>query len=191
MKYALDRFLSDIDTDDKELLEGVDILRKWDLGNQKDNTSAALAMLTFKITYDVKKFKYDYPAIMKRFKESIVLLKEQYGRIDIPLGDLQILKRGEVELPLDGGPDLLRAIYSKMIDNKRIATNGDCFFQMVDWDQDGNLSVESIHQFGSATLNQSSEHYSDQAYLFSQMKMKPSWIELDSIKKYLKSSYNP
>ena len=57
---------------------------------------------------------------MNRFKESVSLLKEEFGRIDIPLGDLQILKRGEVELPLDGGPDLLRAIYSKMIDNKKI-----------------------------------------------------------------------
>ena len=62
---------------------------------------------------------------------------------------------------------------------------------MVDWDRDGNLSVESIHQFGSATLDENSVHYSDQAYLFSNKEMKPSLIELDSIKKYLKTSYNP
>ena len=191
MKYALDRFLSDVDTEDKELLEGIELLRNWDLGNQKDNTGAALAMLTFKLTYDVNRFKYDYPIIMNRFKESVSLLKEEFGRIDIPLGDLQILKRGEVELPLDGGPDLLRAIYSKMIDNKKIATNGDCFFQIVEWSENGNLSAESIHQFGSATLDQDSKHYSDQSHLFSQMQMKPSFIELDSIKKYLKNSYKP
>ena len=191
MKYALDRFLNDIDTEDKDLLEGIEILRNWDLGNQKDNTGAALAMLTFKLTYDVNRFKYDYPIIMNRFKESVSLLKEEFGRIDIPLGDLQILKRGEVELPLDGGPDLLRAIYSKMIDNKKIATNGDCFFQIVEWSENGNLSAESIHQFGSATLDENSKHYSDQSHLFSQMQMKPSFIELDSIKKYLKNSYKP
>ena len=57
--------------------------------------------------------------------------------------------------------------------------------------QNGKLSVESIHQFGSATLDESSKHYSDQAYLFSNKEMKPSWIELDSIKKYLKVSYKP
>ena len=62
---------------------------------------------------------------------------------------------------------------------------------MVEWDKNGNLSAESIHQFGSATLDEESVHYSDQAYLFSDMKMKPSFIELDSIKKYLKISYKP
>ena len=191
MKYALDRFLKDAKTDDKQLLEALELLRNWDLNNQKENTAAALALLTFKITYNIKDFQYDYQTIMNQFKESVDFLINEFGQIDVPLGQLQILKRGEVMLPLDGGPDLLRAVYSKMINNRKVATHGDCFFQMVDWDQNGNLSVESIHQFGSATLNESSKHYSDQAYLFSNKEMKPSWIELDSIKNYLKTSYTP
>tara|TARA_Y100001934_G_scaffold139807_1_gene168652 strand:+ start:3615 stop:5696 length:2082 start_codon:yes stop_codon:yes gene_type:complete len=191
MKYGLDRFLGDVKTDDLQLIEGVELLRNWDLGNQKDNKAAALALLTFKITYDINDFKYDYDSIMKNFKESISFLKNEFGRIDVPLGDLQVLKRGDIMLPLDGGPDILRAVYSKMVDNRRVAGHGDCFFQMVEWDKNGNLSAESIHQFGSATLDEESVHYSDQAYLFSDMKMKPSFIELDSIKKYLKISYKP
>tara|TARA_B100001142_G_C14325273_1_gene651986 strand:+ start:90 stop:2162 length:2073 start_codon:yes stop_codon:yes gene_type:complete len=191
MKYALDRFLDDIITDDPELLEAIKLLEDWDLGNKKDNRAAALALLTFKITYDINAFKYDYKLIMDNFKKAISFLKSEFGRIDVPLGDFQILKRGEVALPLDGGPDLLRAVYSKLIDKRKVATHGDCFFQMVEWDENGNLSAESIHQFGSATLDRESVHYSDQAYLFSNMKMKPSWIELDSIKKYIKISYKP
>ena len=62
---------------------------------------------------------------------------------------------------------------------------------MVDWDSEGNLTAESIHQFGTATIDESSLHYSDQAILFANQEMKPSWIELDSIKKYLVKSYNP
>ena len=109
----------------------------------------------------------------------------------MPLGQLQIIKRGDIELPLDGGPDLLRAVYSKMTNNRKVATHGDCFFQMVEWDENGILSAESIHQYGSATQDVLSDHYADQAHLFSDKQMKPSWVELDSIKKYLKSSYNP
>jgi penicillin amidase/acyl-homoserine-lactone acylase len=191
MKYALDQFLKDAKTDDKQLLEALELLRNWNLSNQKENTAAALALLTFKITYNIKDFQYDYQTIMKQFKESVDFLINEFGQIDVPLGELQILKRGEVMLPLDGGPDLLRAVYSKMINNRKVATHGDCFFQMVDWDQNGNLSVKSIHQFGSATLDENSKHYSDQAYLFSNKEMKPSWIELDSIKNYLKTSYTP
>ena len=191
LKYALDRFLSEIKTDDTNLLKGIKLLREWNLGNQKDNTAAALAMLTFKITYDINDFKYDYDSILEQFKKSITFLKEEFGRIDVPLGQLQIIKRGDAELPLDGGPDLLRAVYSKMINNRKVATHGDCFFQIVEWDQNGELSAESIHQYGSATQDILSDHYSDQSYLFSDKQMKPSWIELDSIKKHLKSSYTP
>ena len=64
-------------------------------------------------------------------------------------------------------------------------------FQIVGWDTNGNLTAESIHQYGTATKNTLSKHYSDQAILFSNKQMKPSWIELDSIKKYLSNSYNP
>ena len=191
MSYALNRFLSEVSTSDSLLLKGVSVLKNWDMGNQKENTGAALALLTFKLTYNIKDFTYNYDSIMERFEESVYFLIDNYGKIDIPLGDLQVIKRGEVILPLDGGPDILRAVYSKMIDNKRVARHGDCFFQMVDWDENGNVTAESIHQYGSATLDKDSPHYADQAYLFSDMKMKPSFIELDSIKKYLKQSYNP
>ena len=191
MNYALNRFLSEVSTTDSLLLKGVSVLENWDMGNQKENTGAALALLTFKLTYNIKDFTYDYESIMERFKESVYFLIDKYGKIDIPLGDLQVIRRGDIILPLDGGPDILRAVYSKMIDNKRVARHGDCFFQMVDWDENGNVTAESIHQYGSATLDKESPHYADQAYLFSQMKMKPSFIELDSIKKYLNKSYNP
>ena len=191
MKFALDKFLNDIDTDDIELLEGIKILEKWDLGNQKDNRGAALAQLTFKLTYDITAFIYNYDQILERFKDAIKFLKNEFGRIDIPLGKLQILKRGDVNLPLDGGPDLLRAIYSKKREGRKVATAGDCFFQIIEWDKSGKVSAKSVHQYGSATLDSESVHYSDQSYLFSDMNMKPSFIDLENIKKYLKISYRP
>tara|TARA_B100000029_G_C17590896_1_gene962448 strand:+ start:686 stop:2773 length:2088 start_codon:yes stop_codon:yes gene_type:complete len=191
MKHILDRFLNEIQTDDPNLIEGIELLKNWDLGNQKYNKSAALALLTFKLKYNLNDYIYDYQAILTKFKEAIIFLNSEFGRIDIPLGNLQILKRGDLELPLDGGPDILRAIYSKMNNNRRTATGGDCFFQIIEWDNYGKVSAKSIHQFGSATNDEKSIHYSDQSRLFSNMEMKPSFIELDSIKLYIKSSYTP
>ena len=34
MQYALSNFLNDVKTDDPILLEGIELLRNWDLGNQ-------------------------------------------------------------------------------------------------------------------------------------------------------------
>ena len=80
---------------------------------------------------------------------------------------------------------------SNIDDNKKIGGGGDCFFQMVDWDKNGNLFAESIHQYGSATLDKDSQHYNDQAVLFSNMEMKPSFINLDDIIPFIKASYKP
>ena len=82
-------------------------------------------------------------------------------------------------MPLDGAPDVLRAIYSKVEGSQSIATHGDCFFQMVEWDKQGNVTAESIHQYGSSTSDSESIHFSDQAELFSNMKMKKSSLFLD------------
>ncbi len=192
MQYALSNFLNDVKTDDPILIEGIELLTNWDLGNQSNNKAAALAQLTFKnLKFDINEYDYDYNAIFDNFIKSVKFLNENFGKIDIPLGDLLLLKRGDIELPLDGAPDVLRAIYSKLDDDRKIAIAGDCFFQMVEWDESGKVSAESIHQYGSATNNKKSLHYSDQAYLFSNMKMKPSFLELDSIKTYLKASYKP
>ena len=123
-------------------------------------------------------------------KTSIFLIKE-YGKVDIELGQLQVIRRGKLELPLDGGPDVLRAIYTKMDNNKKIGTGGDCYFQMIEWDADGKIYAESIHQYGSATLDSTSVHFSDQAELFAKMKMKPSIINFNELKPYIINSYTP
>ena len=54
---------------------------------------------------------------------------------------------------------------------------------MVKWDNDGNLFSESIHQFGSSITNIDSKHYADQAYLFSNEKLKPAYLDIENILK--------
>ena len=47
------------------------------------------------------------------------------------------------------------------------------FYVSVEWDENGNVRAESIHQFGASTSVESSMHYDDQAELFSKEIMKP------------------
>ncbi len=37
-------------------------------------------------------------------------LRTHFGRLDPPLGDVLRLRRGDVDLPLEGAPDVLRAL---------------------------------------------------------------------------------
>jgi hypothetical protein len=80
--------------------------------------------------------------------------------------------RGDKNLPLSGGPGLLRAIYFEKKDGIYQGVAGDCYFQAVEWSPDGELNAWSIHQYGSAISVESSEHYNDQSTLFSKQKMK-------------------
>ena len=128
---------------------------------------------------------------MKRLKKTVNSLNDKFGTIDIKWGDIMRLQRGETDLPLSGDPDILRAIYSKEKDGIRIGTAGDCYYEIVEWDPDGNVFAQSIHQFGSATQDSNSIHYDDPAKLFVKHQMKPVWMDLEDIKLNLENSYRP
>jgi acyl-homoserine-lactone acylase len=107
------------------------------------------------------------PDTAAALREAVDLLTKNYGRLDVPLGDFQRLRRGKVDLPLCGGPETLRAIIGVTGDDgHRIANNGDGFIMAVEWDKAGAVSSRSIHQFGAATVHPQSPHYADQAPLF-------------------------
>ena len=115
---------------------------------------------------------YDLEKMKVQLKEAIVFLNNKYGTIQVPLGRVFRLVRGEKQFPLSGGPGLLRAIYSKKINGIYQAVAGDCYIQAVEWGPNGELNAWSVHQFGSATLDKESVHYGDQSILFQKEKMK-------------------
>ena len=71
------------------------------------------------------------------------------------------------------------------------AQGGDTFIMFVTWDRNGKLSSQSIHQFGSATLDESSSHYADQTPLFAAMKTKPVLFTEDELKGQIAADYRP
>ena len=49
---------------------------------------------------------------MEMLQKTASELKEKYGRLDPQWGEINRIQRGDVDMPLDGGPDILRAIYA-------------------------------------------------------------------------------
>ena len=95
-------------------------------------------------------------------------------------------------MPIDGGPDVFRAVYGQRgPDGRWVAMAGDTYVMFVTWDRGGNLSSRSIHQFGSATLDETSPHYADQTPLFAQMKTKPVLFTEDQLKGHVVRDYVP
>ncbi|HCK83325.1 MAG TPA: acylase, partial [Hyphomonadaceae bacterium] len=99
-------------------------------------------------------------------REAAAHLRTHFGRLDPPLGEVLRLRRGDVDLPLEGAPDVLRALRWHGDDDGRLnADFGDGLMMVMDWAPDGTLSTRAIHQWG-ASEGPESPHYSDQAQLF-------------------------
>ena len=168
------KFLSDIDERGipEDILEAVELIRDWDLRADSLNTSAALSILTLPNAFRLEDLEYDLDSVITKLRESVIFLEDNHDSISVPLGKVSRLIRGEVDLPLSGGPGTLRAIYTKRHNGVYKAVAGDCYIQAVEWGPEGQLNSWSIHQYGSATKDNTSQHYNDQSVLFSNQKMK-------------------
>ena len=120
-------------------------------------------------------------------------LRTHFGRLDPPLGAVQRIVRGKLSVPVYGGPDTLRALYSMKDDAKgvRYGMNGDSFIQLVEWGPDGAVRSQSAHQFGAATLRTMSPHYADQVRMFAEERWKPLWFDEKSLAGHIERSYEP
>jgi len=123
----------------------------------------------------------------------VKLLKDNHGRIDPEWGEVNRIVRGGVDMPIDGGPDILRAVYPEEIreDGRLHAFAGDTYIASVEWDQDGKQSAKIIHQFGSATKDTSSKHYDDQAPLFAKKEWRPALLDRQTILENAERVYRP
>jgi penicillin amidase/acyl-homoserine-lactone acylase len=112
--------------------------------------------------------------------------------VDVPWAEVNRLQRGDLDLGLGGGPDILHAVVGRMLDSGRLQGRaGDSYVLMVTWDRDGQVRSRSIHQYGSATLDGTSPHYADQAPLFVSRQLKPVWLDEADVRAHLEGEYRP
>lgn len=190
---TISRFLENgLPAGNDDLIAAFELLAQWDLRTNVDNRSAALATLTFEPLLDFR--HHDENAdLVARLRDANNYLLKHFGRIDPEYGDVNRLRRGNEEWPIDGGADILRAVYTETEDDtgKRLNIAGDSYIMFVEWDGDGNVSSTSSHSFGSATVDESSPHYADQTPMFIKMQEKPVRMDLADVLKHASRDYKP
>ena len=183
--------LDTVDDDDPVVQKALEVLRDWDLGGDPDNTSTAIAVLAMEPVVRAEMFGTEVPDINEIFVKRAHELMEAHGQIDVPWSKINRLIRGDVNLGLGGGPDLLNAIYGHWNGEYLRAVAGDCYILMVTWLPDGSLRSNAIHQYGSATMNEASPHYADQAPLFANRELRPVWFEYEDLAENKQTVYQP
>lgn len=169
------------------------LLRRWDWnfdGRGPADTLAALLMRAGNRGH-YRRRPFDDPKTELAIAAGFLL--HHYGRLDVPLGQALRLRQGAVDLPLDGGPDVLRAmpLWDVADDGRLAARHGDSFTMFVEWDRQGRVRSKSIQPFGSATTRPASPHYADQARLFAGKRFKSVLFEPAALRGQVERRYRP
>lgn len=163
-----------------------EIAADWDWTARTDSRSMALIALSW---LNMRRYHITAEEAAPR---AIAFLQENYGRLDPEWGTVNRLRRGLIDIPLSGGPEALRAIYGRPDEDGRLrAFNGDGYVMFVEWDENGAVSSRSVHQFGAATTDAKSPHFSDQAPIFAGMETKPVYFTEEQLKEHIERSYRP
>ena len=182
------------EADAASLQQAQDLLRGYDLSVDADNRAAPLAVLTGLPVVGPTLFGAPPGDLLGSLRSAISLLQSRYGRLDPRWGEVSRFRRGGIDAPTDGGPDVLRAFESGFApdsEGKFIADKGDTLYYFVEWDRQGRVSGRSVHQFGSATLDSSSPHYADQAPLFLAERTKPVLLDEAEVRRVMRREYRP
>ena len=166
LQQAAEADLGDIQSDSLQNYQAAQtLIANWDLSTDINNRGAALSACVLGGEWLSEQKGITPPTALAELIRCTDLLISKSGRIDPLWGDVNRHVRGDLNIPVAGGPDTLRAIYSMRMDDDAFLTNvaGDGLYYQVSWDAQGNLKVRGVHQYGAATLDEKSPHYADQA----------------------------
>jgi acyl-homoserine-lactone acylase len=185
--------------DAPDLADVFDHFRAWNRRGDTNNVHAALIFTTFYMVYNDNSVSAetirDSAEVRKQvFLKHMRAAKERFikhfGRIDVPLGQVQVLSRGGKEYAVAGGPDAIRAVYCNLRDDGKLQMwLGDGFVQMARFNKEG-VKIESVNAYG-ASNKPSRAHYNDQMELFVQHRFKPNTLSKEEVYRTAAKVYHP
>ena len=182
---------------ENDSFELLDIIQKWNRKTDIDSQGAGIyGVLYYQLVWnyrdDIQKNNktVSRETLLSALKDVKRYLIDNFGSIDITLGDFQKLVRGDKELPIWGLPDVITAMSSRPYkDGKHKVTQGESYIGLVRFNENGPI-LESIISFGNSD-NPDSDHYTDQMEKYSKFQTKKMTFDRDIIYKEAKKIYNP
>ncbi|CAN5823529.1 acylase [soil metagenome] len=178
-----------------EIKEVITTLQQWDKQATVSSKGAAIFLLLY--DYLATKLKGVAPRqvtveeSVETFKYINNYLLKNFGTLDITLGDIQKLVRGNDARPASGLPDMLAATYTESYKNgMRKVTTGDAYICLVRYPKTGLPIIESVNTFG-ASSHPGSPHFMDQMEMFQNKKLKPMTLDKAEVLSKAERVYHP
>jgi acyl-homoserine-lactone acylase len=185
------------------------VLQNWDNTVARDSKGALLFVtffrkystpnrLLFAVEWDehrpastpsgIRDVKMARVALAAAVKE----IKQKYGSLTVPWGEVHRLRRGQLDVPIGGLTTEFGAFrvigYDESKDGKFVARGGDSYVLAVEFTSPP--TAYSIVAY-SQSDDPRSPHHTDQSVLFAQEKWKRAWFTEEEIAKNLERTYHP
>ncbi len=143
-------------------------LQNWNGKTNFNNTDAALGMCFMAQEWISEMNGKPTPSYQAAKEECDGLFGEIKRNYSDPWSEINTISRGSRSYPIQGSVDTLRAVYGSPNSATKSLnmSGGDGLFFIVAEEDSGKI-IYGMHNYGSSR-NESSVHYSDQTFLFSQ-----------------------
>lgn len=176
----------------------IKILHEWDRSSHFNNLGAAQFMILYRHLVEEYRSKYTgepYPLTEEEAWEAVAYthnyLMKHFKRVDIRLGDYQLLVRGTYEMPVNGILDVITAMDAVPYRDGRVkAHQGESLIMLVRYPREGLPIIETVNVYG-ASNQPDSPHYTDQMLMFVKQQRKPMTLDLEEVRKEAEAIYHP
>ncbi|WMN11130.1 penicillin acylase family protein [Marivirga salinae] len=171
-----------------EIEDYLNILQNWDRKTENESIGAGLMKV---LINNAKGKEIDKATAVEIVKISQSQLIAEFGTIKVPLSELQVHKRGDKEMPIDGLPDVIAPMYTKKMGEglKEQTYVGESYILLARFGE-GLPKLESIMPYGASSKSES-PHYTDQMEMFVNKELKPMTLDKEEIYKNAKRIYHP
>jgi len=171
-------------------------LKNWDHKAVAESNGALIYNLAYyhvpKIMKDHKNEKLTTEEAIETYAYIYDFLMKNYKRLDVTLGEVQRLVRGEENWPQSGMPDVLAAVQTEPFGSaQRKMNSGDAYIEFVRFPKDGSLPlIESVNTFGASSVK-GAKHFADQRALYQAQSLKKMSMDKEEVLKNAESIYHP
>jgi acyl-homoserine-lactone acylase len=169
--------------------KAIDVLQRWSYSGDSANLQAALAMIVLDKIFEETKSSLVELETGKQFPKSVWIKAIRYGQkfmlkhynsLEVPLGQVQRLRRGNKSYAVSGIPEVLASSFGYINRKHELQmVLGDSFIGFVTFSYGKLQQLETVMPYGSSTHLKSTHAY-DQMKLFAGQKTKK--VELDKAK---------
>ncbi len=182
----------------KDLQDVKAVMDKWDRRMNIENEQATIIIL---ISMHISNFLFKNFALYDnvlpeetyiegaRFAKKFLL--KHYGTLEVPLGEVQKIVRGDIEMPMYGSPQTLANCHVKKYKKGKVKMkHGDTFIMYAQYGEEGLESFKTVNLFGNSWKPES-PHYADQMELLVNKKVKNIELNKELIYKKAIKRYHP